>query len=141
MFVNVTGLISGVLAIVGKGRNTYAIITDSNVQCWGELTTGSVSNQPVGITLSGAATAIAAMQDSDGAVVGGALYTWTSGAAALAVGLSSGVAKVDLGDSHACVLMTSGTMKCWGQNGGGQLGNNSKTDSLSTPVTVVAFPD
>jgi hypothetical protein len=31
--------------------------------------------------------------------------------------------------------MTDGTMRCWGENGSGQLGNNSNTDK-KTPVTV-----
>jgi len=40
------------------------------------------------------------------------------------------------GDSyHACAVLTSGSIQCWGRNIRGQLGNNSTTDS-SIPVSV-----
>lgn len=42
------------------------------------------------------------------------------------------------GGSHACAL-TQGTVKCWGANSSGQLGNNSNTDShISVDVSGIA---
>lgn len=53
-------------------------------------------------------------------------------------GVSSGeVAQLDAGVYHACILTTSGAVKCWGANTYGQLGNNSYIDSW-TAVTPIA---
>jgi hypothetical protein len=53
-------------------------------------------------------------------------------------GLTSGVAAMGVGDSHACAPTTSGGMKCWGSNSEGQLGDGTTTDRW-TPVNVVGF--
>ena len=46
-------------------------------------------------------------------------------------GLSSGTGAVALisGDEHSSALMANGTVKCWGENAGGQLGNGALIDS------------
>ena len=48
--------------------------------------------------------------------------------------LSSGVASVHAGSTHACARLTIGAVRCWGGGIEGQLGNGSGTDSY-TPVT------
>jgi alpha-tubulin suppressor-like RCC1 family protein len=45
------------------------------------------------------------------------------------------VVDVDSGVSHSCALESNGSVKCWGSNTYGQLGNNSSTNSL-TPASV-----
>ena len=37
--------------------------------------------------------------------------------------------------SYACAILDNGAVKCWGQNGYGQLGDGSTTNS-ATPVSV-----
>jgi len=47
----------------------------------------------------------------------------------------TGVAEVAVGGFHACALLTNTTVRCWGANGNGQLGDNS-TDERHLAVLV-----
>jgi alpha-tubulin suppressor-like RCC1 family protein len=52
--------------------------------------------------------------------------------------------QVALGDNHTCVLLTSGDVRCWGNNQFGQLGlgntNNLGDDEAITSVPPIKFP-
>ena len=48
----------------------------------------------------------------------------------------SGVIAIAAGDSHACALLNSGTVKCWGRPNEGQLGNGKFTWVSYAPVDV-----
>lgn len=50
-------------------------------------------------------------------------------------GLASDVRSVAAGQSHACALKTDGSVRCWGRNNQGQLGDGSLLDRAQ-PVTV-----
>ena len=45
------------------------------------------------------------------------------------------VVSIDAGDHSTCAVLQAGSIKCWGYNNKGQLGNNSNTNSWA-PVTV-----
>ena len=47
---------------------------------------------------------------------------------------------ISAGGSHACALHQNGTISCWGNNSGGELGNGS-TDNSSVPVAVQGIDD
>jgi hypothetical protein len=49
--------------------------------------------------------------------------------------LLSGVRQVSAGVSHTCAVLNDGTLRCWGDNGIGQLGNGTNTPS-KLPVIV-----
>jgi len=48
------------------------------------------------------------------------------------------VSQVAAGDSHSCAVLKDGTVRCWGSNQYGQLGDGTKIDH-STPVTVTGI--
>jgi alpha-tubulin suppressor-like RCC1 family protein len=51
---------------------------------------------------------------------------------------------VATGEWHACVLLTDGSIRCWGRGGDGELGNGKDQDSgfeeSPTPVPVMGLP-
>jgi alpha-tubulin suppressor-like RCC1 family protein len=50
-------------------------------------------------------------------------------------GLGAAASTIATGEKHTCAVLTTGAVKCWGQNGDRQLGDGTNNDS-STPVGV-----
>jgi len=65
---------------------------------------------------------------------GGACRPWPQPLIPVVPNLTGAVG-VAAGDSHTCVLLYGGTVKCWGENSSGQLGTGDFRDS-SVPVQV-----
>jgi len=51
------------------------------------------------------------------------------------------VASLTMGEAHSCALLVSGSVKCWGQNGFGQLGLGDSSHSVSSPTLVPGLTD
>jgi alpha-tubulin suppressor-like RCC1 family protein len=57
------------------------------------------------------------------------------------VGLSGGVTALAAGASHTCVLLSDGTVQCWGDNFYGQLGYGAAGPGSTRPQTVQALSE
>lgn len=146
--------------IASDGTHSYcATLMSGSVECWGlntdgELGNGSVaSDSLVPVTVSNVTNAIGIA--SDGAhsycalLASGAVSCWglgTSGELGDSMTVSSNVpvAVNDLttatslasqGNGSYCAVLTLGSVECWGDNGSGDLGDNSAVDS-AVPVAV-----
>jgi len=105
--VDVLGLTSGVSAVSAGGAYACALTDHRAVACWGDNSFGELG---------------------DGSMTNSSTPVDVSA-------LTSGVAAISSGQYAACALMVSGGVKCWGDNGEGQLGDGSRT-ATSTPVDV-----
>ena len=156
--VDVVGLTSGVASVSAGGSHTCAVTVAGGAKCWGynaygQLGNGSLTNRNTpfnvfGLT-SGVVSVSAELYHTCALTNSGGVKCWGyNGSGQLGdgsttqrttpvdvSGLTSGVASVSAGNSHVCAVTTSGSAKCWGHNGSGQLGDNSATQR-ATPVDV-----
>ncbi len=157
---NPTGLTSGVTDIAMSAYSNCALTSGGAVYCWGLNTNGQVGNSsiveqltPTQIIASGISSIYAGKYGDTRhycAITSlGAVKCWgkntngqlgigstTDATAPTDVSVSaSAVTKLALGESYTCALITGGSVKCWGYNAHGELGDNSTTQRTS-PVDV-----
>lgn len=156
--VSVSGLTSGVAQVAAGNSFTCAVTTSGGAKCWGlnsdsRLGNNSTANSSVPVDVYGLASGVASLatgyNSSCAVTVAGGVKCWGinylgqlgNGTTTLSkvpvdvYGLTAGVTAVAVGSDHSCVTTTSGSMKCWGYNAKGPLGNNTTTSS-SRPVDV-----
>jgi alpha-tubulin suppressor-like RCC1 family protein len=160
--VDVVGMSGGVRQVVAADFHTCALSTAGGVKCWGwnrdgQLGDGTTSDRTTPVDVTGLTTGVVQISVGGGGsscavTVGGGVKCWGSNPVGQlgdgtqinrstpvdVVGLTSGVVRVEVGDGHACALTITGGVKCWGQNGDGQLGDGTATDS-TTAVDVVGL--
>ncbi|WP_203980986.1 RCC1 domain-containing protein [Planotetraspora silvatica] len=167
----VTGL-TGVVAIAAGYNYALALLSNGTVRAWGinnfgqlgNGTTGGISPVPVpvvgpgGVGVLSNVKAIAAGYDFSIALLNdGTLRTWGSNAEGqLGNGTAGGISPVPVpvvgpggvgmlgnvkavagGANHALALLTNNTVRSWGWNDFGQLGNGTTGGISPTPVTVL----
>lgn len=146
---------------VNAGLHTCARLVDGTVYCWGYNTSGQLGNGGFANTsLPGATVTLAdrAMQIDTGAahtcarLANNTVWCWGDNSSGQ-LGDSDGgndsatpaqvnlgvvtVTDIAAGGLFSCVI-ASGQVKCWGENGGGQLGNNDGTNTdLDVPSAAL----
>ena len=160
--VSVVG-ISGATAITVGASHTCALLPGGTVTCWGvngggQLGDGTTTDSTTPVTVLGitGATVITAGVDYTCALLaGGTVRCWgnnqfgqlgdgtiTDSTTPVPVPVSvvaiTGATAITAGAVHTCALFSGGTVRCWGLNGSGELGDGTTTDS-ATPVTVRGF--
>jgi alpha-tubulin suppressor-like RCC1 family protein len=103
------GHLTGVKAIALGSSHSCALMSDTGVKCWGAGGNGQLGNN----TKSNSQTPVDVKINAD--------LTLT------------GAKSIHIGANHSCAVMNDGTMRCWGANSYGQIGDGGKTDQ---PVAV-----
>jgi alpha-tubulin suppressor-like RCC1 family protein len=158
--VAVSGVSSGASVISAEEEHTCALTTSGSAKCWGwnfygQLGNGTNtdSNIPVGVSgLTSGVNAVSAgryhtcaLTTSDVKCWGpnwwgmlGNPTSWDSNIPVDVIGLTSGVSAISASENYTCVVTSGGSVKCWGWNGKGQLGDGTYTDR-NTPVDVIGL--
>ena len=145
--VAVTGLSGSVATIAAGAAHTCAVVDSGSMQCWGDNASGQLGNgtntqssTPVTVTgLSNVSAITAHGYAHVCALNSGAMWCWgyngfsqlgngavsNSNVPVAVTGLSSGVTAITTGQYHSCALTSTGSMKCWGENLWGQLGDGA----------------
>ncbi len=145
---------------MGGASHTCALTDQGKVKCWGANGYGQLGNGVV--SEHSAPVEVPGLNDVSSLAVGGihtcalthagSVKCWggnTSGqlgdgttqtrlTPVDVVGLGHGVKAVGAGMPHSCAVMTSGTVKCWGWNSSGELGDGTTT-KRPTPVDVIGL--
>lgn len=108
--VQVLGLESGVKEVSAGWTHTCAVTNLGKALCWGGNYSGQLGNGSPDNQLSPVVVS----------------------------GLTTGVRSIASGAYHSCALLDNGTVRCWGQNDYGELGDGSTTDR-TTPVQVASL--
>ena len=158
--VQVHGLESGVVQITNGFDSGCALLDSGAVRCWGYNGNGQLGDgtrttrlTPVKVDNISDAVFIAGGWDHTCAILsGGGLQCWGGNdhgeigdgtkhdrlQPVDVPGLTSGVDAVSAGFDHTCALLNTGSVKCWGNNKTGELGNGNTTNQLS-PVDVTGL--
>ena len=154
--------LAGVVSVSAGGSHSCAVLTSGAVRCWGNNANGQLgtglttslsfaSTNVVGISTAtqvsaGTSHSCARLADgtvrcwglnTNGRLGDGTTTQRTSPVTVLSAAATplAGVVSVSAGGSHSCAVLTSGAVRCWGNNANGQLGTGLTT-SLSFASTI-----
>lgn len=107
-----TGFLTNIVAVSAGGQHTLALSSDGTLWAWGYNYNGQLGD---GTTVNRSTPVQVKAEDG--------------------IGNLSNVAEMSAGNSHSLVLKRDGTVRSWGSNSSGRLGNGT-TASSSIPVQV-----
>ncbi len=110
--VSVSGL-TGVLSLVGESsQGGYcAVLLSGGVDCWGTNTSGALGNGSTTLAQADVPVAVTGISDATNGATNNA-FTY-------------------------CMLLSSESVRCWGDNTDGQLGDGTTAASSNVPVGVI----
>lgn len=146
--------------IAAGGRVTCGLRTGGTIVCWGDDTEGAngndaaFTNNPTPVTVAGltgmsnvsVGRATACARKSDGTVrcwgsdsdqqLGNGGLATNSGIPVTPSGGVSTVVSTANGGNSSCAILTGGTVRCWGANTDGQLGDGNSPTARTTGATI-----
>lgn len=152
------------LSSAAEGNHTCMVPGDGTIRCWGDNqfgqlgngTSGNTSNIPVAVIGISSAIAVAAGANHTCALLAnGTVRCWGTNAdgqlglgqgtasalAPTAIAGLNGVTALSAGTAHTCARISNGTMRCWGSNQFGQIGDGTGTGPRFTPTVVQNVAD
>ncbi|MEZ5101095.1 MAG: hypothetical protein R3C15_15115 [Thermoleophilia bacterium] len=142
------------------GAHAWAVLRDGRIACWGDDSEGQVGNGPgptteptpvlaslpVGRTAQQVSTgdvhtcallddgAIACWgSDSNGRLGNGAPLANTDEPVLVTLPVGRLATAVSVGDSHSCAILDDGSLRCWGSDFDGQLGDGRPSPTSPRP--------
>jgi len=156
--VDVAGLNSGVVKVASRYHSSCALKDNGSVKCWGknnygQLGDGTTENRMEPVDVIGLDSGVAdigvgtnhacALSDSGGVKCWGSNHSGAVGNDSTqnqlspvdVVGLTSGVSSIFIGRFTSCAILDDNSVKCWGGNYYGQLGDGTN-ESKKVPVDI-----
>lgn len=159
--------LSSIAKIAVASRFACALQTSGSVFCWGRNDTGQLGNGSPSAAPNPSPILVANLTDATSVWAGyghacatrknGQVACWGDGTAGqlgtgtpdangassptpVAVPGISTAKAVYAGGDHTCIVTSSNTAQCWGQNLDGQIGNGASGGQQDTPAVVNNFP-
>jgi alpha-tubulin suppressor-like RCC1 family protein len=104
------------ISVAAGQFHTCGLTSDGRVKCWGGNSYGELGD--------------------------GKILPYGENTPVDVLGLGSRIKAITAGSAHTCALNVGGGVKCWGNNGGGQLGNGTITEmpyAQPEPVDVLGL--
>ena len=111
------GISSGAIAVSVGPSSACAIVAGGAVKCWGADESGKLGNGSTHMPGDGTPAFLPPVD---------------------VVGLT-GAVQISVGGSHACAVLGTGALKCWGDNAFGALGIGTNDFTKNVPVDVAAL--
>ncbi|SVE10795.1 uncharacterized protein METZ01_LOCUS463649, partial [marine metagenome] len=105
--------------IVAGSAHVCALLNEGDVVCWGDNALNQVSTSSTSLNIG-----------DHSSEMGDSLSQINFGVT------NSNIIKLSAGGFHTCALFEDGDVKCWGENGAGQLGIGTSSDTANADSAV-----